>query len=1181
VAAEETTQLHVDITGDGAALVSALSPVSQILARMEADLRSISGTGTAMGEAVAAGAEEGAAGVKTLSTAAKEATVSETGLEVEGDRLVAGLLALADHSRTAAMGFETLGLDAGAAASRLAGFGEVMERVASAAPELLAIGAAFAAASVAFNFIKDGVKDAEAMQSQMESLRAAVQAQGGSWDEASEAIERFVQIETLASGYTGLELVTSMNKLVTAGNSVSDSMQIMSVATEVARSKHMELGEAVQLIIDAEAGRGRGLEKVDLNLKTVIDSHGKLSDVLKILHKDTQGATSDANDATLQQARLHAQIEQTSEAIGKDLLPYMAGFSATLVGGLENAIDFGKGIVQSFESVIDAAKAAGLAVKALSEVFKSDGSADRDFAAAGAAYAKSRAESDRGNGLMFGGTDAYTRGHKVINDALYAANQKAAHAGDKLDNDRNVGTPKETKTKDPGETTSSFTPIDPKDTDSVDIFTQAQKDLEEQLKRTTDGESALQEAVKTASTVQGQATAQAALEAKQLSDLYQKRQLLTDALDGDKASQQTYNELLSAEQDALEKARVAYNNYGAAHNDGSKRTPEEDNQLAQLKQNYDDAAKSVAELSKRLETLTQDIAKNSDSLAQVNNSISAFADKNAEAVAASERQWDAYSSKRKQQIADEAAVQNLTDAQRVSYYAASLSQLTADDNAYMVKSVAAAAAVAAAKMKLDDLVKAHASSGDIDRAAQELTGAMAAEGQITVLIQNNEKRREQILNEYDAAVKAQIAAEQEARKKMLDEVEGVETKFIGDVLEKHQSLRADLQDVWNDILGDFVKMLEEMIVKSALLQGVNKSIASLFGVSGGSGGSSPMGAFGALFGSSSGSAMPAPYSAGYATGAADGAGDGWTDSDTPTNVNIASAGGTSITNSNPLATNLTQVGGKLMMGAAIGGTIASVDGGNQTNGALLGALGGLFGPIGAVAGGVIGSLIGPKYSAATNPDMEGNVAGYQLDLHNWQGNTGAAAQYDPGQGGTAEDQQMEAWAAANKGNTTLTPDQQALLQQITQLDGGNSSADLTVENLHQGMLTLANGQVISAAQMEQLSESFSQYGAGDPNSAVPAFTLTRSYPDFNLASVAAQTAAATGASTTGSASGGGSINRAGLGFTGDINVDLSGSTIVGAEGLESVGVQISQVLQRVQNGEVAGSNIGLRSIYSP
>ena len=56
-----------------------------------------------------------------------------------------------------------------------------------------------------------------------------------------------------------------------------------------------------------------------------------------------------------------------------------------------------------------------------------------------------------------------------------------------------------------------------------------------------------------------------------------------------------------------------------------------------------------------------------------------------------------------------------------------------------------------------------------------------------------------------------------------------EETWLSTILTKHESFRSSLKTIWQGIVSDFEKNIEQMIMKSSFLTGINGSIASSFG----------------------------------------------------------------------------------------------------------------------------------------------------------------------------------------------------------------------------------------------------------------------------------------------------------------------------------------------------------------
>jgi len=1163
--------LTVRISADTGNAASGIQNVEQRLAALEAAyIRTQAATASVT---TATAAHAAAQAGNTIET--RVATEAATGLN-------GALDALARNWRVVSAGADVAGVATVGASAKISGLTEVLGGLESAFAPLLVGLAAVVVAFKAFNFLSEAGKVASDFQAQMETLGASVQTQGGNWEKASGQVEKWVAQESAASGILRAELLPALNDLVTAGHSLADSEQIIAVAEEVAIAKHVQVRDVTRDLISAEMGRARGLELLDANTKKVVDTHGKLSDVLGVLHHDFEKALEDDQSAERANARLHAEIEGVYLVIGQHLLPIMAEMSYEFLGALKNGEALGTGIVNSFASIIDAAAAAIAAIGALKNAFLSaliaaegggdSGGSTPDFSKAMALFKKAQNESNLGASQMsaelFGAGEAGAVGRAAARNSVLA-HVASLDKGIHLSDDPTIGNPKAPKgagSGSAGQTTTSFTPAEYQ-TDKVDQYTAAQRALDDALKQVDASEKGLAEAIKTAGTAEEQRTAQARYDAQVAIDLVDKHKLLNNAIYSE-------NQALDANGVKYVNARVAaldatdaYNALGNSLNNGTKHTVEQDNALAAAKDKMDKANKSAADLLHTIDQLTSSVRTNTDALAANDEKLNAFASKSEESAATASRSWETYQKKNAQTFAEDVATADMSNTQKVAYYGAALAKMESLDAQYRAQFLAADAAF-----------KAALKSGDATR-IQATAQTLAS---VTDLEVENEKSMEQIDTKYTESYKSALADRKTAQKKFIDEVTKFETNWLDDILVKHESLRDSLKNLFDEILQDFIKMIEQMILKSALFKTMNANIMSAFG--GGASGSGSGGILSLLGGSGAGGGASSSGNLG---------------------VDISSVGGVPLGLNTPVPTNLTQVSGQDVgaagkaggastssgggglasgglagagQGAMIGALLAQFDGGNQTNAALGGALGGYFGgPLGAAAGGLLGSMFGNHgLGPGKQPDIYD--PNYGQTVANFNGTAGSfnGATVNPDAadsvylGGTPLYKQMEQWAAANAGSAaTLTQAQKDLLAQIQKLEGGNPNADFGVTGEKNGMVTLANGQTMSVTQLENLTSLYNNAAAG--NTITPVFQVTHAYPDLNQTTMAQtgvydETKGVYSASTPP----GTTPNTQRSPLSGIYN-DFRGATIVGPGGIDQVAQQVTRSMARGANGAAPGS----------
>lgn len=185
------------------------------------------------------------------------------------------------------------------------------------------------------------------------------------------------------------------------------------------------------------------------------------------------------------------------------------------------------------------------------------------------------------------------------------------------------------------------------------------------------------------------------------------------------------------------------------------------------------------------------------------------------------------------------------------------------------------------------------------------------------------------------------------------------------------------------------------------------------------------------------------------------------------------------------------VAGGALEGYAVGSAIAPGNPWASGLGAIGGAAGEYFGgpvgeAVGSFVGASVGSLFGPHWGPASNyPDRGPGAAQYQAWLKAYNGGPG-----DIGY-------QIEDWLKSADPKS-LTPDQLKVYNEFKALGGSNG--DIGIANEHDGVFTLGSGVKISVAQLEQDVTDFQNIEA---NGLAPgAWTISRSYPDFNISTIA-------------------------------------------------------------------------------
>jgi hypothetical protein len=276
------------------------------------------------------------------------------------------------------------------------------------------------------------------------------------------------------------------------------------------------------------------------------------------------------------------------------------------------------------------------------------------------------------------------------------------------------------------------------------------------------------------------------------------------------------------------------------------------------------------------------------------------------------------------------------------------------------------------------------------------------------------------------------------------------------------------------------------------------------------------------------------------------------------------------------------VAGGALMGYEVGASEYPGKPWSKGLGSAGGAVGEYFGgPLGAMlgsqVGAFLGSLLGPHWGPATNYPDRSDTQHYGQFVTDINGATGSfngstinpEAAFDPNQGGTNMAQDIENWVKSQKGTTSsMTPAELASYNQLTALIGGSvDPTALKIASEKNGMFTLEDGQQISVQDYEKLVSQW-QTSTGGAAAASPVFSITRTYPDYNIANpVSGQpTAPRTAPGTPGpnNPQDGNGPGSHGLPGQRNVMITVNGSLIGGSP--EDIALKLSQLIRQTDNG---------------
>lgn len=1164
--ADDTQNLSVTISAQDAGATGVLIDVRSKIAAIEQELATLGPAAQTAGTQVAAGAEKASVG---LGTVAKSSVAAGEGLR-----------ALEGQTGTIARGLEAMGIQAGESAARVEAMIGALDGMSAAVPGLVAVGAALTVLWRTFDFFHEGVADAAEFQSQMSSLGAAVENQGGNWAQLSSQVRAFIAAESEASGIAQTQLITALNQLVTSNISVADSEKILGVAEEVAVAKHRDVIEVTHEIIEAEAGRGIALAQLDPRIKTMIQDHVHLSEVLRVLHGDNKNQLDDTQSLEVTQARLGAAYQALGMEVGSHLLPILTQLSAIMIGAIPGIEDLAKaladGLGGAFGIVGHGAAAAYHGILAVATAAVGDLKDAKDEGAASLAQLGEMGKSFGHATIGWMGDIGHAAGD-MAGAYSHAENEITASIKKHVDALRDLNLQQDPrlgllpKGKGAG---GGFEPSD------VLIPPEATRESSGALDAYHNSLSAVQAATLALKQIVDTSSTSDSLKAAHLEQL-------ASAADHARAQVESLIPQVAAERDSVASSVSAVNAKYAAYKsatealneletklkDHTKLSRDERDALDAAKNKQHEAAAEYHNANSALTELTSSLNKHTEQLKKDTAEITAN-------TTAEDEAWKSYN--------DAVDKANLGYQAAVATYHKSLEQQIA----YWQQRLA---------------IDQQGGTAELQQAGEDYAHLIEVQTQFY----------EKSVDAAEEAQKKIIEAQKQADQQQIQEY----GKLVDDLVAGGNTLKDRLKKVWNDILQDFTHMIEQMIMKSINFGnaggGATPSFGGLTSIFAGPGAiPSTSTANGALYSAVDASNPAAtstwtqnmsadtylnPLYVAAAPGSNVAAGGGSLNpADAAALINpagfaaaqnveyatppVAGSSGASGIPSLPSGGN--SLLASLFQGLAIGGAAASITGGNTTWGSIGGLLGGGLGMllhanplVGMgidVLTGLLGGLFGDHWTPAQQPDISEPTYGTPWTYSQFVANmTGAPGSFN----GQTIIPQGQYWGSNNMGsqlaydlshlpigsntNSALT-DISKQLQSLM----GNSPTGLDIASESQGMFTLDSGAKISVqAYMDLVNEFLGAYGAAGGQGAVPSFTISRTYPNLNLSKMH-QTYPPSSSSGTGT-SGTGSTGAIATAPT--IHVDFSGATIVGPGGMDSVIQQIEQALQRAQAGQIPGA----------
>ena len=945
--------LTVEILGDATSAVEATQVSQASLDKLTAAIGELTASFISQNTA----SETATAGVAKVGVAAATSSRELTELSTVGG--------------SAARAFSALGIAGGEAAGRVEALTGALGGMGAVAPEILAVGAAIGSLFVALEFLKNGIKSAIDFQSQMLTMKEAIEAQGGAWSGLSQQIQAFVATESMASGFTKNELAASLNILITslsglegANAAVSDSEKILAVAEETAIAKHKDLSEVVRALQSAEVGRGLALAQLDPRIKTLIKDHADLDTVLRVLHEDNQKQLSDTQGTQMATERLHAAYDGLGQTIGNYFLPILSKVAAVAIGSIPALGDLARALVDGLGGALGiVAHGAATAYHGLLAIATLGVGDLKD------AKDEFKAFTDQGKDMgksLYGATVGWMGdGAKAAGDFATAYGRAQSQIASSIQ--KHISLVKDLHTTfDP---TLGNTPTSGSGAGAVagpSAFTQdAVQRTQDQtaasnaLRTATDAlseaknraaliENALENAVKLSTTTTEKSAAQARLDAQVVADAAAQHKILNDAV---YSEQQRLDQLTGAQASArtqYEALNKQLQDHQKSLEGAKKESLATKESTAQLAAAVSDAKAKYEDINRAVSTLSSGLKTQQDELTRTAIASRNAAQKQAEDLAATQLAFNDAMSKEERAEQESAAKRSMTTRQLIEY---DKQQYAEDYQNYLYYSQQKDAATA----KLFG-----------DKVIQDLRDL-------------NQDKNALYQQDYNNL------------KQWADRAGQMFGTFFDSLVTGGHTLRDMWKQVWQQILQDFSQMLSEMVAKM-VTSGLLNMLSGLFGGGGGLGsvangvvglGVGTMGGAAARGGSSLGGgggagaagpsvagAMASARSGAMASNTGGGSAGGW-GGNVSQGTGSGSLGGWGSNLGQGVGSSSSSYGGGFGTSSLGGGAGAAS---LLTRGGGFGALGGI--PLAGLAGaGIIGSMLGNLIAPHNTNAMMGGAAG--------------------------------------------------------------------------------------------------------------------------------------------------------------------------------------------------------------
>lgn len=181
-------------------------------------------------------------------------------------------------------------------------------------------------------------------------LAAAVNAAGGSWEAAEEAIEGYIGAQQRRTGFDDGDARQALTNLTTTTGDYKESLDLLPLAMDLARAKNMDLSAAADIVGKVAAGNTGILSRYGI----VLEEGATATEALGMMHERFAGQ-AEAYGKTYQGQMdiLNGALGNLKETVGSAVLPIMTALATKLADIANDAIPFLENAIEDIRPAFD------------------------------------------------------------------------------------------------------------------------------------------------------------------------------------------------------------------------------------------------------------------------------------------------------------------------------------------------------------------------------------------------------------------------------------------------------------------------------------------------------------------------------------------------------------------------------------------------------------------------------------------------------------------------------------------------------------------------------------------------------------------------------------------------------------------------------------------------------------